>query len=190
MLEQKTEVIEFWESSIDDEKKVYLVTWSPDPKELPDCDFYIQHQVNIEILADYLKCCSAGLFCVESTQLGNPHYHGWYQIDDNKELARIALIKTLNRFGIVRITPIKHSYKIFSWSESANALYYYKKDSLDAFLTYPIITSTSTSTLNFNILDSIGFFSRDHKGLTTINDKMSNRQFYRQFYADTIEILK
>lgn len=194
MLEQKTEnlIDLIWdlECSIDEGRELYLITWSPDPKELPDADFYLQHNINVQILSDYLKCCYTGAFCVESTQMGNPHYHGWYQVESKLELCRIAIIKTMGRFGIVKIVKAR-SYKIFNWSEKCNALYYYKKDVLDAM--YNIdpnpITKDSLSTVDFDVLSMVGFFSRDRYD-KTIQDKISDRKFYRDFYSDTIVHLK
>lgn len=190
MLEQKTEIIEIEESSIENNEDIYLITWSPDVKELPDADFYLQHNFNVEILVDYLKCCKHGVFCVESSQLGNPHYHGWYQIDDTKELQRIVIVKTLQRFGIVKIQKVKHSYKIFSWSERANALYYYKADLPDAFLKIEPnpITKETCGTVDWSVMDMVGFFN---KGVSSkLTDKISQRKFYRDFYADTIGYLR
>lgn len=191
MLEQKSEIIEFFENTIEEDLELYLITWSPDPKELPDSDFYLQHNMNVDILSSYLKCCHTGLFCVESTQLGNPHYHGWYQVSDSLELHRLAVIKAMQRFGIVKIAKAR-TYKIFNWKEQANALYYYKKDLLDAMFTMDPnpITKDSVSTVNFDILEMVGFFNKDLRGMPTIKDTMTNRQFYRQFYGDTIGTIK
>lgn len=195
MLEQKrvieiSECIEHEESKIVSDQPVYLITWCPDPKELPDADFYLQHNVNAQLLIDYLMQCRCGIFCVESTQIGNPHYHGWYQVRDSSELARVAIIKTMQRFGIVKIAKAK-KIKRFCWSENANALYYYKKDCLDACLnvTPNPITSASFVTVNFDVMDLVGFFSKD-KSCKTIKDKVSDRKFYRDFYSDTISTLK
>ena len=178
------------ETLIDDDKELYLITWCPDPKEMPDCDFYLQHNINVETLSDYLKCCSAGMFCVESTQLGNPHYHGWYQIDAQKELHRICIVKTLQRFGIVKIATAR-SYKVNRWFEKANALYYYKKDLVDSMLcmTPNPITKDTISTVKFDVMDMVGFFAKD-KSMKTLKDKISDRKFYREFYGDTISKLQ
>jgi len=184
-----TEQIEYCESCIDPDEKLYLFTWSPDPKDMPDADLYLQHNVNISTLSDYLKCCSAGVFCVEATQLGNPHYHGWYQINNDYELVRIAIMKTLQRFGNVKLTP-GHKYKIFNWKERGNCLYYYKKDICTYYSMLPNpITKDSVSTVNFDILDMVGFFKGD-KAMHKVKDVLSNVQFYRQFYEDTLFTLK
>jgi hypothetical protein len=197
MLEQKTEIdiskgwiIEKNESCIDIDEEVYLITWSPDPIELPDSDFYLQHNVNVKILADYLKFCKTGLFCVESTQMGNPHYHGWYQIDPDKEIMRICLIKTMNRFGIIKITPAR-SIKINRYSKHSNALYYYKKDVFGsmATITPNPITRKTVSTVNFEVLPMIDFMSNMNKR-KQIPDRLSDLKFYEEFYKDTIGYLK
>jgi len=70
------EIVDIYEHMIVDSQPVYLFTWSPDPELLPDSDFITQHKYNVNFLADYLKTCLVGLICVESTQKGNPHYHG------------------------------------------------------------------------------------------------------------------
>jgi len=191
MLEQKTETIEFVESQISPDDELYLITWSPDPKEMPNSDFYLQHNVNVELLSGYLKQCKCGLFCVESTQLGNPHYHGWYQVNPATESFRIAYVKTMYRFGQLRIAKAR-SWKIFNWAESKNALYYYKKDLLDSMITIdpnPISRDT-VSTVNFEVLDLIGFFDNRHKIECRIIDKISDRRFYREFYQDSIATVK
>lgn len=200
MLEQRTPTVEFtdpsdkveyFENMIDDSYEVYLITWCPDPKEMPDSDIYLQHSVNVDMLAHYLTYCSAGLFCVESTQLGNPHYHGWYQVSSKYELHRIACIKTMQRFGIVKIVEAKH-YKIFNWKEKGNALYYYKKDLREKFKDIhpnPIAYCDRT-TVNFDTLDMVGFFSKDRKNMKSIRDVVSDRKFYREFYKDTLSGLQ
>lgn len=205
MLEQKKEgslqvleevllrgaIVEAMEDYIDRDKPLYLMTWNPDPKETPDADFYLQHNTHVSILSDYLKCCYAGLFCVESTQLGNPHYHGWYQIEDSIELARIAIMKTLQRFGMVKVAKAR-SYKINDYNECKNALYYYKKDLLDTMLAMvpnPISKYTE-STVDFDKMDMIGFFSKEKNTQVTLRDKISDRKFYRDFYTDSISTLR
>lgn len=185
---EKSRIIEYEESSIDETEPLYLFTWSPDPKEMPDSDFYVQHQVNIDLLANYLAVCSCGLVCVESTQMGNPHYHGWYQIDPVKETARISLIKTINRYGMLKISQAR-SFRIFSWKKHANCLYYYKKDSMDSMLRVPdsIITKDSKSICQQVNFDIIGFFSKDRRVHRMIKDKISDREFYRRFYSNTLK---
>ena len=49
----KVDIIREEEEKIDLGKTVYLITYSPDPSELPDCDFHIQNQTNIEQLARF-----------------------------------------------------------------------------------------------------------------------------------------
>lgn len=174
---------------------LYLITWSPDPKELPNSDFYLQHNVNVDFLSSYLKCCARGVFCVESTQIGNPHYHGWYQVSNDyiKESARIAIIKSMARFGNVKITQAR-TWKPFSWSERSNALYYYKKDLImvtsgPSFYPNPIYDDTQ-STVNWDVLGIVGFFDHRNKIDVTLKDKLSDRKFYRDFYQDTISTIK
>lgn len=188
-LELKTELIEYEESKIDPSSELYLITWAPDPKELPDADFYIQHNVNVELLTQFLKACACGIFCVEATQIGNPHYHGWYQVDPTKELVRIAVVKTMQRFAPkgLKIAPAR-SWKFFNWTERGNALYYYKKDICDAFLNVDPnpITKDSESTVNFDTIQWISFFDSRMKIDKSLTDKISDRRFYRSFYGDTL----
>lgn len=187
MLEQKTEIIEFMESTIDIDEPIYGITWSPNPAEMPDADFYLQHNTNVELLASFLKCCETGVFCVESTQRGNPHYHGWYQVDPEKELARITMCKTLIRFGQLKITQLEH-VKINVYTEKGNALYYYKKDLVGAMLHMEPnpITKDTFSTINFEILPIVGFLNNDTAPCQKIEEVISNRKFYRSFYSDTL----
>lgn len=185
---ERSWVIEYNESCIDPTEELYLLTWCPDPKELPDSDFYLQHNMNVSLLSDYLKACACGLFCVESTQQGNPHYHGWYQVNPEKEIYRISLIKTLKRFGDVRIVKSR-SHKVNSYNERKNSLYYYKKDLFTSMLAIdpnPITCSTE-STVNFEAANFASFFSAGKVRDTTIADKISDRKFYREFYADSLK---
>lgn len=186
------ERIEYEESSIDPDAKIYLITWSPDPKEMPDTDFYLQHNLNVKLLSDYLKMCSHGVFCVETTQMGVPHYHGWYQINTEKEHYRIVMIKTMQRFGNVKITPVKKYYKVHDFDEHRNALYYYKKDFIEFNMTpNPIFFDTDT-TVNFDVMDITGFFDKRYKSglFRPLREVISERQFYRDFYFDTVSQLQ
>lgn len=168
------------EKLIDPESTLYLITWSPDPSNLPESDFRYQHLYNVNLLSDYLKSCASGLWCVESTQKGNPHYHGWYQVHDDYELARIAHQKTLEKFGNTKITPAR-TWKIFSWSERKNALYYYKKDfTTFCSLPHPVIDEDSKDDTDWNYKS---FF--DVKGDKQIIDKISDRKYYLDFYKNS-----
>lgn len=178
-----------WESEldIDTTQPVYLITWSPDPKEMPDCDFDKQHLFNVSAIVTYLKSCSAGVFCVESSQLGHPHYHGWYQVDSSKEVYRIAQIKVLQRFGLVKITKMKTEPKINKWYEKGNGLYYYKKDLLDSMLTVqcnPITANTPEPSLDF--MQDYFVLLTSHSGRKSVKqleEKVSQYKFYREFYS-------
>lgn len=186
----RIEIVRCVEESIDINRQLYLITWCPDPKEMPDSDFYLQHSMHVETLAGYCKTCYSCVFCVESSQMGNPHYHGWYQVDSSKEKGRIVMIKVMQRFGIVKIAKAR-SYKINNYSERCNALYYYKKDLLDSMLEveYNPITKDTECLINFDQLDLVGFLSLNSR-LYTFRDKMSERKYYREFYSDTIAQLK
>lgn len=184
---EKSEIVEFWESNIDNSEKVYLITWSPDPSKLPDADFRLQHEFNVQMLADYLRCCKSGLFCVESTQLGNPHYHGWYQVSDESELPRITLMKVLERFGIVKLVECR-TWKVNCYSEKANGLYYYKKDIYTAMIDIDInpIHKDSVSNVDWQSMAVQTFFTKEVKNPKLIENVQSDRQFYRQFYHQSV----
>lgn len=189
LLASKLTEICFAEDFIDGALPIYLITWSPNPALLPDCDFHLQHRSNVNLLSQYLKCCRVGLFCVESTQRGNPHYHGWYQLDPEKELCRIAVAKTLERLGNVKYTEPNNpdAYKINCFTQKSNFLWYYKKDLVDAMLNVkdnPITTdSYDVSNDETNML----FFTKDvsKKTVKLMSDVISDRKFYLGFYADS-----
>lgn len=176
------------EIDIDFDESLYLITWSPDPSELPNADFTTQHLYNVNLLSGYLKQCQSGLFCVESTQMGNPHYHGWYQVspDPIKEQFRCVYIKTLNRFGLLRITKSKGNYKINSYNKQANTLHYYKKDVYDSMLwcNPNPITEDSYSDIDWN--NNLLYFVKEGRGtVADLEEKVSLKEFYIQFYKDS-----
>lgn len=189
MLEQRSVVIKKTvkdcENEIDQDEPVYLITWSPDPSELPDTDFYLQHNMNVNLLSSYLQCCKSGLFCVESTQRGNPHYHGWYQTDKSKELQRIAIVKTMQRFGPQLKICKANKYRINSYKERGNALYYYKKDALTFDVEPNPITRDSKTTVDYHKLELASFLTNSSAKAKDIGMVLSNQQFYRGFYTDT-----
>lgn len=180
--DSKEYVILAEELMIDPDKPLYLMTWAPDPKQLPNCHFEYQHRYNISTLSLYLRSCYSGCFCVESTQLGNPHYHGWYQVSNGPDSARIATMKTLQKLGLVKVTQAKH-YKIDCYTERQNALYYYKKELTTAmnFIIDNPITAYSTCGINW---DMTHFFD------STVNAKhisnvVSEKQRLLEFYRDS-----
>lgn len=122
-------IIKFEEERINENEKIYLATWSPDPKQLPDCSFYMQHKWCVPYVQTYLQACQNGVACVESTQIGYPHYHMWYQTSDNcyNEEARIRWVKVLSKIGNIKITTAKYII-VNGWKPTRNALYYYKED--------------------------------------------------------------
>lgn len=182
-------VIEHTESLIDQGETLYLVTWSPDPSELPDADFETQHLFNVNLLADYLKACSCGLFCVETTQLGNPHYHGWYQLSASpeKEAFRIVLVKTLQRFGLLKITKSKGHYRINSYTSHGNCLAYYKKDLVGSMLFVGANPITSDTKCDIDWKNNLLYFgdSKKRSSLVELQEKISLKNFYMEFYKDS-----
>lgn len=177
------------EMEIDDNKTLYLITWCPDPKELPDACFETQHEFNVDILSDYCKACDVAIFCVETTQMGVPHYHGFYQpsTDNFKESARIAIIKTLERFGRLKITKSKGMYKKMNfWTPHANCLYYYKKDLLDAMLGQANnpIDKHSKSLIDFSSTAQMFVKAGKRQTSKEIIEQQTLRERYRNFYSN------
>lgn len=180
---RRAEMIDVFENMIVCSEPIYLITWSPDPELLPDADFVTQHKYNVNFLSDYLNTCLVGLLCVESTQKGNPHYHGWYQVDSVTELERLSYIKTMQKFGLVKITECI-SYKRGMWSERRNGLHYYKKSCIDEMLTVPFnpITPFTLDDTDWNAC--LFFFTKQLKD-KRFDKKLSDRQYYLTFYRDS-----
>lgn len=176
------------ELDIDDEEDLYLITWAPEPSELPNADFTTQHKYSINLLAAYLKNCKSGLFCVESTQLGNPHYHGWYQVspDPIKEEYRLIYVKTLQRFGLLRITKSKGHYRVNNYNTRSNCLGYYKKDLLDSMLWVNPNPITADSICDIDWSKNMLFFTKQGRGsMADLEEKINLKEFYFQFYKDS-----
>jgi len=177
------------ESSIDPDKSLYLFTWSPNPEEIPDSDFNTQHLFCAPFIADYLLSCGRGIACVESTQLGNPHYHGWYQLSDDplKERQRLIHIKCLKRFGMVKITSSIGHYKINSYVAAANCLHYYKKDMLQSMAWVELNPICSYHKINMDWNQhSMLFTKKGRESVADIEDRINLRDFYKEFYANSL----
>lgn len=193
LINEKATVVYDYETRIDRTKDLYLFTWSPDPAQLPNCMFSMQHEYLLGIVADFLKGCHLGLACVEATQLGNPHYHGWYQLSDDpiKEGLRIACVKTMQKFSNtktgVKITKSKGHYKRYRYTNHHNCLYYYKKDLIQAqLMTQPNpITWSTVSNVNFKNYTHFFAIEGDRQTVADLHDKVSLRQFYMDFYKDS-----
>lgn len=172
------------ETLIDDDAHLYLFTYSPNPKELPQSDFRLQHEWAFPLVVDLLRTVSCGIACVESTQMGIPHYHGWYQVDLSRERIRIIAVKMLQRYGILKITKSKGHYRINSYTGHGNCLAYYKKEVGEHLELQNPIFKTTESTINWSKLQYLGFFDKhiDYE----MEDKLSNREFYKKFYEDSI----
>lgn len=173
------------ESKIDPEEELYLITWCPDPKEIPDADFYVQHNMNIKLLADYLKTCECGVFCVEPTQEGNPHYHGWYQVAMEYQAERVAMMKTMKRFGIVDIKKAKH-FKVGIYTKQRNALWYYKKELVTFDMSPNPIFSATETTIDFECMDLVNFFAKVKTTKRDIIRTLAERKFYEDYYRNSI----
>lgn len=174
--------IYYEENNIDHDREIYLITFCPDPSRLPDSDPSYQHRFNVNILSDYLKYCYCGLWIHEFTQEGNPHYHGWYQVDTAHELGRVAMIKVLKKFGLIKIAKVKSSYAINNYTRQRNALGYYKKETFDKYIIHNPITKDTYDDTNW--AQKLFFFT-DMAGRKSINDLMdtiSNKKYYTEFY--------
>lgn len=182
---EKSEIIMIEESKIDLDKHTYLITWNPDPKQSPDANFQIQHRYHINTVAQYLSSCSCGIMCTEPSQLGNPHYHGWYQCSDdfNLEQLRIVTIKVMNYFGKVKIAKAV-SIRKNSYSNVKNCLWYYKKDQMTSMLGMPILTRDSKDDTDWQSITCNHFFTVK-LGDKHIEDKISARQQMIEFYKDS-----
>lgn len=183
--------VEVWcaEDNIDFTEALYLITWSPNPSELPNADFTTQHMYFVNILADYLKTCKNGLFCVETSQMGSPHYHGWYQVspDPIREELRIVYTKTLVRFGMMRITKSRGKVRVInSYNPRSSFLSYYKKDLLDSMLWCKPNPITSTSKCDIDWSKNMLFFVKEGRGtVADLEEKISLKEFYLEFYKDS-----
>jgi len=181
------------EYEIDEGEDLYLTTWAlqndPEKMDMPDADFNTQHHFNVNILSDYLDYCQCGLFCVESTQTGAPHYHGWYQLsrDGKKEAMRICIVKVLQRMGNLKITKSKGHYKLASWSDKANCLYYYKKDLLERQLYTVRNPITRGMQMNIDWNEHYSLFTRKgRQSVSDIEDRINLTQFYKEFYKNSL----
>jgi len=190
MFLSKSEVIEYCESCIDPSRPVYLFTWSPDPRELPDADFETQHEWCLETVSKYLLFCLSGCACVEANAKSNPHYHGWYQLTDNPvlESKRIAMMKSMQHYAPSGFTVEKAvNYKINDYYEHRNSLYYYKKDmytSMFLIQNNPV-TRHSISNINWN---EYLFFFKPRKGRIStfeLEKKISNRAYFEKYYQNS-----
>lgn len=189
---EKMKIVYKYESQIDPARDLYLITWSPDPSKLPNAPFIIQHEFNVDIMADYLKSVDVGLWCVESTQKGNPHYHGFYQPSDdsNKEFMRLAIIKTFEAFGNLKITKSIGRYKINNWhTPKGNCLYYYKKDVGGPMfnISKNPITLKSKCEMDFTNLSVLFFSITGRHTSKQILEKISQREQYRKFYSEGLD---
>lgn len=182
------------EDDIDLNCDLMLFTWNPDPKQLPDVDFSLQHRYNIEFLQSFLKYVRCGIMCVESTKKGNPHYHGWYQsFGDNRDLALIAVIKAMQQTGQYEVMKNPKHVVINSYSDYCNALHYYKKDlfgSMIGIKENPITLSTVCGLVK-NDMDQYKVFLGMMKCYDKkIAEKQSERSKIQSFYKDSLNWLR
>lgn len=176
------------EMKIDSNKPLYLITWSPDPSTLPNSDFEMQHQYNIDIISDFCKGCEVALWCVEANQMGNPHYHGFYQTSSNhdRERLRIACVKTMQTYAPrgLKIASATTYKKCNYWTNHANCLYYYKKDLMDAMYHIEInpINAKSKSTVDFSNYAYLFKTPGKRTNSRELIQQVSQRERYKQFY--------
>lgn len=189
LIAEKADVIYKAESKIDPNRKIYLMTWSPDPKELPDCDFVNQHTYLVGYVISYLLGCYSGAACVESTQMGNPHYHLWYQCYDGPaESYRIRWVKVMQKLGNVKIeTKGVRYYGINKWYSARNALYYYKKDSIGTQLLTPYNPVAADSPQpDIDYSDYSWFFYSGRSTAAKMHERATQVQELYKFYGKSI----
>lgn len=181
------------ELDIDLDEDLYLFTWSPDPAQIPDADFNTQHAFCFPFVANLLSSVECGLACVEETQKGNPHYHGWYQLsrDPVKSALRKVYVKVMQRFCDpkfgYKVTKSLGHYKINSFVAQANCLYYYKKDLIQASLLVPNNPVTKDSKVDIDWKANYSLFTkRGRESVADIEDRVNLRDFYKQFYSDSL----
>lgn len=177
------------ELDINPDEALYLFTWSPNPEEIPDSDFNTQHAFCFPFISDLLSTMECGLACVEETQKGNPHYHGWYQQsrDPKLNVLKKVYVKVMQRFGNYKVTKSLGHYKINSYVKQANCLYYYKKDMLEASLYVPNnpIKKGMYPHIDWNSNYSL-FTKKGRESVADIEDRINLRSFYKQFYENSL----
>lgn len=176
------------ESQIRLSETLYLFTWSPNPEDLPDADFSVQHDSCISTITNLLHTVRCGMACVEATIMANPHYHGWYQNEPSLTCARVAMIKVMKKMGNLKITKSKGHVKIHSYVKQANCLWYYKKELLDEGLYVNLNPVTIHTVPNVNMNEHYNFFVKvnSRQSVADIENKISNAEFYRNFYTNSI----
>lgn len=184
-------VVDYYESQIDRTKELYLFTFSPTPDNLPDADFNSQHEFAMSLVVDFLQGCELGLACVESNLMGNPHYHGWFQKSEDfrKEQWRIAVVKTMavHAPAGLRFTKCKGHYHLSTYCQQGNALHYYKKDLHGAMQHIPHNPITQVTVSDIDYSSCVWWFNCPGKKKTVeqLEDKLSNKKFYEQFYMNS-----
>jgi len=188
LIASKTHLIHDTECEIDLDEPLYLFTWAPDPAELPNCSFELQHYWALTLVADFLRSVGNGCACVESTQLGNPHYHGWYQLSNDpiKERLRQCHVKTMARLSPkgFKVTKSKGHIKIHSWVAAANCLHYYKKDLIQSQLLtkHNPITAATDFKFDFQHLSFLWTRPGERRTFTQLETAVTLKEFYKGFY--------
>jgi len=189
-LSEVATIIHDEEEKIDFNEKLILMTWSPDPAQLPDCDFTNQHIFAIQYIITYLQTCKCGVACVEATEAGNPHYHLWYQHSNDyfHERARIKWIKILRRVGNVKITSDVRHVKLNRYHKVGNALWYYKKEAatLQLYTPYnPVCGTTPPPVIDYTDYNMF-FHVEGRKTSRSILEKVSQMKQLDKFYNKSI----
>lgn len=179
-------MIEYVETRYDPNETVYLFTFTPHPDESPNASIHIEHQYWYNLLIDFLQTCSIGAACVEVNTSGHIHYHGWYQHSEDciQSLRHYAFIKVFKKYGSHAWKVTKAiSVKPGNWSKDTNGFYYYRKECTGAMLRVfpnPVFACTPKDESDWAYKV---FFNKDIKNKTII-DKISDRQYYLQFYSE------
>lgn len=185
LIDEKAAIIYEHEMLIDMSKPVIGITWSPDPKDLPDCEFDLQHRYYVPYLVQFIRSCKLALLCVESSKLGRPHYHGWYQEDPDPILYKMHIVhmKVLGKTGQLKVTELKHLKPgTFYKKPSGNALWYYKKDVFEKMLVTPCNPIHKDLSDDYDWVGSTFFTCEMSSNMKLIADKVSETKMLREFY--------
>lgn len=128
--------VEHSESAIIPHLPLMLITWSPNPKGMPSkYDMIRNHKWFCRTVFRRWSSCMH-TYCVlpEFNLNGNLHYHGWFQLKDAVKWFK-SILPLLKRYGYVKINEAR-TYKVNSYEETSNALYYYKKDIIPNSIAY------------------------------------------------------
>lgn len=194
IIAEKADMVRTYERKINRDEPLYLITWSPDPKETPDASIMIQHYHWYPFLVKAMLCWEVSLMCLETSQRAGIHYHGWYQCSEDpiKEIGRCAYMKVLERFGQLKITKSIGCYVRNSYSKHANCLHYYKADMAQRGILYkqtPFCVETEQTQYEKDIFWPSYWMTNGKKQTVSELTKVSNRDKLLEFYAENLHYI-